>query len=188
MLKAFRASCLTKFFVTVRYKKGLILKSSGYVPAVKCCQVQFKKWQQTMEKQRKYSFLLRNLHLIGGVAFILALVLGLVMEDMERGPEKFQLMFFHKSLGLAVLGLAALRLLEWMRSSQPGALDSHAKWEQLSSKVVKVGLYGVMILLPVSGVMMSWYGGYPVGFFGLFELAPMVDKNPNIHEFLEEVQ
>ncbi len=140
-----------------------------------------------METQSKYSLILRNLHLIGGVVFIGALVLGLVMEDMDRGPEKFQLMFFHKSLGLAVLGLAALRLLEWMRKPQPGALESHKNWERLSSKAVKVGLYGVMILLPVSGVMMSWYGGYPIVFFGLFELAPMVEKSAGLHELYEEI-
>jgi cytochrome b561 len=135
-----------------------------------------------MEDQKKYSFILRNLHLIGGIAFVVALVLGLVMEEMERGPEKFQLMFFHKSLGLAVLGLAAFRLLEWLRSPQPKALDSHAKWEQLASKVVKVGLYVVMIGFPVSGLMMSWYAGYPAAFFGLFEIAPPFEKNEGLNE------
>jgi len=140
-----------------------------------------------MEEKTKYSIILRNLHLIGGVAFIAALILGLVMEEMERGPEKFQLMFFHKSLGLAVLGLAAFRLLEWMRSAQPEALDTHTVWEIRAAKAVKAGLYVVMIGLPVSGVLMSWYNGHPAAFFGLFEWTPMVEKSKNMGDFFEEI-
>ncbi|GGF59743.1 cytochrome b [Terasakiella brassicae] len=140
-----------------------------------------------MEQKTKYSFILRNLHIIGGLVFVAALVLGIVMEDMARGPEKFQLMFFHKSLGLAVLGLVALRLLEWVRSAQPVALESHANWEVWAAKLVKIALYIVMIVLPISGVLMSWFKGYPAAFFGLFELAPMVEKSKDLGELFESI-
>jgi len=129
------------------------------------------------EVQTKYSFILRNLHMIGGLAFIAALGIGLVMEEFEDTPAFFQYITLHKSFGLAVLGLAAFRLLEWMRTSQPAALDTHANWEKVASKSVKVGLYFVMIGLPISGILMSWSAGYPAAFFGLFEIAPMIEKS-----------
>jgi len=140
-----------------------------------------------MDKEAKFSFVLRNLHVIGGLAFVIALIVGLVMEEMERGEALFQVMFFHKSIGLAVLGLVAFRLLEWLRSPQPKALDAHSRWEQQAAKLVKVGLYVVMIALPVSGLLMSWFKGYPGAFFGLFELPPLVSKDEGLHEVFEEI-
>jgi len=140
-----------------------------------------------MDKEAKFSFLLRNLHLIGGVAFVIALIMGLVMEEIDRGEALFQVMFFHKSIGLAVLGLVAFRLLEWVRTSQPKGLESHSRWEQQAAKLVKIGLYVVMIALPVSGLLMSWFKGYPGAFFGLFDLPPLVAKDEGLHEVFEEI-
>ena len=136
-----------------------------------------------MEEQTKYSRVTRNLHLIGGVVFVATFVLGLIMEDMERGPVLFQFIFFHKSLGLAGLALVAFRLLEYTRSSAPQALETHTNWELLLSKLVKIGLYIVMIGFPITGLMMSWFKGYPADFFGLFEIAPMVTKDESMGEF-----
>ncbi len=140
-----------------------------------------------MDNTQRYSFLLRHLHWIGGLVFLAALVAGLVMDEMARGAGKAEVMFFHKSLGLAVAGLAVLRLVEWVRSSQPGALDSHAIWERRLSLATKIGLYAVMFALPLSGVLMSWLKGYGVSFFGLFELAPLFDKNHDLAEVFEEI-
>lgn len=140
-----------------------------------------------MEKQEKYSVAIRYMHVVGGLAFVAALVLGLVMDDMERGSAKFELMFFHKSLGLAVMGLVAFRLLELFRSGAPAPLENHKKWEVLAAKAVKIGLYGVMIVMPFSGVLMSWSAGYPAEFFGLFQLQPMIDKSPILNDFMDEI-
>ncbi|MDV7338640.1 cytochrome b [Terasakiella sp. A23] len=133
-----------------------------------------------MKQHVKYSLVTRNLHLIGGVIFIAAFGVGLYMEDLERGPKLFQMIFIHKSIGLAGLMLVIARLLEYTRSNAPQALESHTKLEQTLSKLVKIGLYVIMLGFPITGLMMSWFKGYPAAFFGLFEIAPMVTKDEAI--------
>jgi len=140
-----------------------------------------------MNSDDKYSFFLRHFHWIGAVAFIAAFILGQLMDDAKGGPAGSQLFFFHASVGLASLGMVALRLLERARRGVPASLDSHADWEKKLSKIIQYGLYIVMIALPVTGVLIVWTKGHPVPFFGLAELGPWVPKSEFAHEAIEEV-
>jgi cytochrome b561 len=57
----------------------------------------------------------------------------------------------HKSVGITVLGLALLRIL-WRVSHRPPALPASYRWlERAAAHAVHLGLYGLIIALPVSG-------------------------------------
>ena len=57
----------------------------------------------------------------------------------------------HKSTGITVLGLVALRLL-WRLANRPPALPAdYAQWERASAHLAHGGLYLVMFLMPLSG-------------------------------------
>ena len=51
----------------------------------------------------------------------------------------------------------------------------------LIAKLNLVGLYIMMICMPLSGVLMSIFAGYPVPFFGLFEISGLKVNNQYAH-------
>lgn len=77
----------------------------------------------------------------------------------------------HKSIGITVLGLAALRVL-WRVSHSPPSLDStYARWEHRLSQWVHGFLYLLLFALPVSGWLhdSAWKeaASHPMSLFGL---------------------
>jgi len=79
----------------------------------------------------------------------------------------------HKSIGITVLGLAILRLL-WRMTHRPPALpSSFAKVERAGAHAAHIGLYLLMILIPLSGWLhdSAWKDAatHPMQWFYLFQ-------------------
>lgn len=121
------------------------------------------------------------LHWLIAIAMIGSLILGLVVEEMERGPDKFMLIGLHKSVGVLVLVVAAYRFIWRLREGFPKRLTPVADWQERVTSVVHWLLLLGTLLLPLSGIAMSVGGGYPVGVFG-FELIAGGDKNELLGE------
>jgi cytochrome b561 len=135
--------------------------------------------------QNRYSFFVRHLHWIGGLVIVVTVIAGMLFEDAGSKDEKISLLFYHSSLGLLALFFAAFRLLARTSSTAPVALDSHTNLEKKLSKIVVVVLYAAMIALPITGTLAVWYKGITTSFFGLFELAPLVEANNGLHKAFE---
>ena len=78
----------------------------------------------------------------------------------------------HKSIGLTILGLAALRLL-WRLGHRPPAFPArYQPWERMLAHIVHWGLYVVIFAMPITGyVMDSAYkdaATHPFYLFGAF--------------------
>ncbi|MEM7704498.1 MAG: cytochrome b [Pseudomonadota bacterium] len=71
----------------------------------------------------------------------------------------------HKTIGFMVLLLVFVRIV-WHLKSKPPGLDAGLRWwERASAKSAHILLYFMMIALPVSGFVMSTYGGKWSHFF-----------------------
>ncbi len=123
-----------------------------------------------------------------GIALLILglLVMGYYMVGLTASPFMFTLYGLHKSFGILVFGLVVLRLLWRIASIPPDALLSHKPWEKHLSKLVKLVLYASMIGMPLSGLVMSFSGGYPVRFFGV-ELPTLIGKDEDLSELMELV-
>lgn len=120
--------------------------------------------------------------------FIIGLaILGFYMTGLEENdPARRGIYGFHKSMGVLVLELALLRVL-WLSYSRPPQLPSVlGASEQTMAKLVHLGLYAIMFLIPLSGYVMSTAKGYPVMFFGLYEVPALLGKSEALAEFAEE--
>lgn len=143
-----------------------------------------------MTKSTRYTTVAIFLHWIIAVSIILMLASGLSFDNIEMAKSfKFNLYQWHKSLGLLVLIAVALRIL-WRLFHQPPALPvSFPKWEAIASKLGHLGLYVLMVAMPMSGwalVSSSSYG-LPTIIFGAFEWPhlPNMAGNGEIHEIAE---
>ena len=58
--------------------------------------------------------------------------------------------------------------------------------EQKIVKLLQTLLYILMVLMPISGYVMSNAGGYPINFFGLGELPALVGKSKGLGDVAHE--
>lgn len=116
------------------------------------------------------------LHWVIAIAVIGSLGIGMYMEDLPRSPEKFELLGLHKSVGVLVLIVALYRLVWRIRNGLPEALSPAAAWQEKAATVVHVVLLAGTVLMPISGIVMTVGGGYPVAVFG-FELIAKGAEN-----------
>ena len=110
--------------------------------------------------------------------------LATLFDDLPAGPRKLTLLSRHKSIGITILILVALRLLWRWANPTPGLPGTLKPWERTLAKVTHVLLYVLLFLVPLSGWLMSSARGFPVSWFGMFQLPDLVPKNKALYDAL----
>lgn len=128
-----------------------------------------------------YGVVSRANHWISAFLFIGLIALGIYMHELPKSPEKFELYDLHKSLGIGLFLLMMLRLI-WLKVSPNPEQISKTKFEHILGHAVKGILYLAMIMLPISGWVMSNSGGHEVAFFDFFVLPQIIGENEAINE------
>jgi cytochrome b561 len=108
-------------------------------------------------------------------AFLVAslAVLGVFMVDLPTGLEKLQFYEFHKSLGLLVFAITAVRLI-WRRTGTAPRLRTETRQsERVAAAAVHGLLYIMLLALPLSGWLMSSAAAFPVRVFGWFPVPAL---------------
>jgi cytochrome b561 len=129
-----------------------------------------------------YSFRSQVLH-----ATIAIMVLGLMAIGMSFAflPDTFY--FWHKSFGLLVLFLMVFRVYFIFKDGRPNLPNKLPFWERKLARFVQYSFYFVLILMPLSGWIMSTAEGYIPSFFGIDNFAfPGIEKNKEIAHFFKE--
>lgn len=134
----------------------------------------------------EYGSFTKALHWLMAALIAALVIVGLYMGELDReDPMRRELYGLHKSLGVLAMLLIIVRLA-WLRSSPAPALPAvFTKNESRLVSTIKTVLYVLMLLMPISGYLMSVAGGRPVSFFGLFDLPSLMGKSEGMHEFFE---
>jgi len=101
----------------------------------------------------------------------------------ESSPRAFYFNL-HKSIGITLLGLIVIRILWRITHNPPALLTSYKAWERKLSTSAHHLLYLLMVLVPLSGLIMSVAGKYGVKWFGLDFIAGI--ENKPIREIFHE--
>lgn len=101
----------------------------------------------------------------------------------ESSPRAFYFNL-HKSIGITLLGLIVIRILWRIIHKPPALLTSYKAWERKLSTSAHHLLYLLMIVVPMSGLIMSVAGKYGVKWFGLDFIAGI--ENKPIREIFHE--
>jgi cytochrome b561/polyisoprenoid-binding protein YceI len=91
------------------------------------------------------------------IAFLIIglLAIGKYMTGLEENdPVRFELTQLHKSFGICVLVLSILRLLWRFTHKPPPEPASLPRWQKHVSGLVHLGLYALMLALPITGWIM----------------------------------
>jgi cytochrome b561 len=146
------------------------------------------------------------LHWLIAIFLVLMFVLGWFMADIPKEAPKqtaydllnlgiytWQLteeasprMFYfnlHKSLGITLLALIALRIFWRITHKPPAPLASYKAIERKVATATHHLLYLLMVAIPLTGLVMGLYSKYGVKWFG-FDFLPGLD-NKGIREVFE---
>ena len=143
---------------------------------------------------RRYSRVAVLFHWLIAVLIVTNVVLAWTWDSLAKA-DAHVVVNIHKSIGLTVLGLAAMRLLWRFGHRPPDYPAAYQRWERVLSHLVHGLLYLVMFGLPLTGYIMdSAPKGteHPIIWFGLFEfphIGAILNLAPatrgQVHEFFE---
>jgi cytochrome b561 len=79
----------------------------------------------------------------------------------------------HETLGLTVFAIALTRLA-WRAFDTTPDDPPMPIWMRLSSKVVQVTMYALLLLIPLTAISGAWLEGHPLTLFGNVRIGPLL--------------
>jgi cytochrome b561 len=135
----------------------------------------------------KYTRTAIALHWLTALLILVALPMGMVMHELDLSPFKLQLYAWHKWIGVTVFGLTLLRLLWRATHPVPPPPAGMPAWQRWLASGVHGLLYLLLILIPLSGWLMSSAKGFQTVYLGIWPIPDLVGKHEDLGEILEEV-
>ena len=122
------------------------------------------------------------------VALILAMAwLGLTMGDLPNGPSKIATYALHKSIGISILVLVVLRLAWRFHTGAPAPVPGTPPWQDRVAALTHWALYALLLAMPLSGWVLNSAAGFPLQWFGLFNLPALTGRDHDLRELAEKI-
>jgi cytochrome b561 len=126
----------------------------------------------------KFGSLTKLLHWVIFGLFVLQYFLVYRREYFPKeSAEKLQYMLLHKSIGVCLLVIALVMLLWRHAGTRPTMPKQMSGLEAGLARFIHLLLYIVMLVMPISGILMSMFGGYNISVFGWYTLPMLFQKN-----------
>jgi cytochrome b561 len=126
-------------------------------------------------------------HWTVALCVIALLIVGFMMDDIQNKALKMQVYNLHKLLGLTVLILMLSRLVWRLLNIQPGYPASVPRWEQRAARSVHDLLYLTLIIMPLSGWIMSTAAGHPPYLGSYLIKAPFISVSQSTAQFFNNL-
>ena len=134
-----------------------------------------------------YTPVAKGLHWLMAVLIIGLLALGIYMQELPLSPQKLELYSWHKWAGVTVFLLVWLRLA-WRVTHRPPALpEALSPPMRLAAHAGHAALYGLMVLIPLSGWLMSSAKGVQTVWFGVLPIPDLLTRDKALGDLLQEV-
>lgn len=127
------------------------------------------------------------LHWIIAFIVILMLSLSFFMDDVSD-LNKPSVYMVHKSFGLTVLVLMILRIVWMIHRGRPDLPKTVPHWEKVFSRTVQYGFYVFLLIMPLSGWILSCAADHIPQFFGFISVPfPGISPNKSLADFMDNV-
>ena len=129
----------------------------------------------------------KGLHWLMAALLLGLLALGLYMTDLPLSPEKLLLYSWHKWLGVSAFLLLWCRLLWRLTHRAPAAPEGVSAGMARLATLGHLALYALMLLIPLSGWLMSSSKGVPTVWFGLWPIPDLLPRDRALGDALQLV-
>ncbi|MFC3630706.1 cytochrome b [Paracoccus angustae] len=123
----------------------------------------------------------RWLHWIVAAAVLAMIPAGLVMvqEGLPR-PVQDALFVLHKNLGALLIPVILVRVIYRLTHRPPPLPDSIPRWQRRAAALSHGMLYGLLVVMPVSGFVRVRAGGYPVELLDRLGFGPWIGRSERL--------
>ncbi len=128
-----------------------------------------------------------TLHWLIALLIFCAFPLGIYMHELPFSPKQLRLVSYHKWLGVTIFMLALARVAWRLRHPAPPPVAGLPAWQRLASIATHHLLYLLLLVIPLSGWLMSSAKGVPTVYLGLVQLPDLLDKDKALGELLAGV-
>lgn len=134
-----------------------------------------------------YHPIAKTLHWLMSVLIIGLLALGLYMHELPLSPQKLELYSWHKWFGVTVFMLVWLRLAWRVAHPTPPPSAELSPLLKSISRIAHGLLYVLMIIIPLSGWLMSSAKGFQTVWFGVLPIPDLLSRDKELGDLLQEV-
>lgn len=133
-----------------------------------------------MKPTSRYPISVSLLHWLLAIALIGNLVIGWLLDDRE------ELLALHKSIGIAILVLALIRLANRLRvrNQLPPSVNKTGTATYFVESTAHCLLYVLMLAAPLLGWLKTNAAGHAASFFGLFSLPTLLSRSHELSNWL----
>jgi len=131
----------------------------------------------------RFTALQRLLHWLMALAILAMFFIGVGMVSTAM-PKYVALVATHKTLGIAILVLALIRLAVRLRRGAPPLPRDLPPPMKLAARLSHLALYALMFAMPLIGWGMVSAGGYPVTLLWGIQLPAILPKDAGLHALL----
>lgn len=115
-----------------------------------------------------------------GIAIMVLLMIpaGLIMvtKGLPR-PVQDTLFLFHKNTGVLLFPFILFRLFYRISHPAPPLPATLPGWQKAIARLTHLGLYLLLVLMPISGYVRVRAGGFPIEMLDALSIAPSLTKN-----------
>jgi cytochrome b561 len=130
-----------------------------------------------------FTVLQRILHWLMAICILAMLFIGVGMVSTVA-PKYVPLLVTHKTLGIAILILALIRIAVRLRAGTPPLPRDLPPPMKLAAVLSHYALYALMLAMPLIGWAMLSAGGYPIVLLGGIHLPAILSPNAPLHTLL----
>lgn len=137
-----------------------------------------------MNRPSNYTALAISLHWIMAIGILATFSMGIYMSDLVLSPEKLKYYSWHKWAGVTLFVLLLCRL-GWRLTHRPPAPPAHLpRWQAMAAEGAHHALYLLMLLVPITGWLMSSAKGFQTVWFGVLPLPDLLSKDKALGDLL----
>lgn len=136
----------------------------------------------------RYGVITRALHWIVALIIIGLIWLGWWMVDLSYYDSWYnRSLELHKSLGMAALAVAVVKIAWVIHDGRPRLPDSIAPLERTAATATHHLFFLLMLLIPATGYVISTSAGDGISVFGLLEIPAVLPVSETARDFAIEL-
>ena len=134
----------------------------------------------------RYAVVSRWLHWLTALLIAVIIPVGLWIKYFEPANEAFKLRLYniHESLGVIVFAIVLVRIVNRYFNPPPPLPADTPSLIRIAAHVNHIGLYALLILMPITGFLATNAWGFPLSVFGVLPLPVPLGKNEEIAKVL----
>ena len=136
----------------------------------------------------KYHLLSRIFHWVMAILIIFMIGFGIYMTDFisNESTNRHTIYELHKSIGILILTLLIARIVNRLYHKPPALPESIKNFEKKIAHLAHLSFYFLMLIVPLSGYLMSNFYGFEVKFFGII-LPNLTSQNIDLAKIFGEI-